>query len=96
MISPRDVNYRLNLANLYLANRQPDQAIAVLQSLQAVDTPELRPRVAAMLAQAQQFRQDVASRSVRARFGNDAAASGRFGNAAAPASYQRNFSGFTG
>ena len=57
MISPRDPNYRLNLANLYLANRQPDQAIAVLQSLQAVDTPELRPRVAAMLAQAQQFRQ---------------------------------------
>jgi len=57
MISPRDVNYRFNLANLYLANRQPDQAIAVLQSLQAVDDPQLAPRVAAMLAQAQQFRQ---------------------------------------
>ena len=57
MISPRNEEYRFNLANLYLANRQPDQAIAVLQSLQAVDNPQLAPRVAAMLAQAQQFRQ---------------------------------------
>jgi tetratricopeptide (TPR) repeat protein len=57
MISPRNEEYRFNLANLYLANRQPDQAIAVLQSLRAVDNPQLAPRVAAMLAQAQQFRQ---------------------------------------
>ena len=57
MINPRDENYRFNLANLYLANREPDQAIAVLQSLQAIDDPAFAPRVAAMLAQAQQFRQ---------------------------------------
>ena len=56
-ISPRDVNYRLNLANLYLANRQPDRAIAVLQSLQAAGDPQLGPRVDAALAQAQQFQQ---------------------------------------
>jgi tetratricopeptide (TPR) repeat protein len=57
LISPRDVNYRLNLANLYLAHQQPDQAIAVLQSLQAAGDPQLGPRVAAALAQAQQFQQ---------------------------------------
>jgi tetratricopeptide (TPR) repeat protein len=57
MISPRNEDYRFNLANLYLANRQPDQAIAVLQALQAVDNPALSQRVTAMLAQAQQFRQ---------------------------------------
>jgi cytochrome c-type biogenesis protein CcmH/NrfG len=54
-ISPRDQNYWFNLANIYLSNRQPDQAIAVLQSLQVNDNPELASRVAAMLAQARQF-----------------------------------------
>jgi tetratricopeptide (TPR) repeat protein len=58
-ISPRDENYLFNLANLYLANRQPDQAIALLQSLQASSNPELASRVNATLAQAQQFRQTV-------------------------------------
>jgi hypothetical protein len=57
VISPRNENYRFNLANLYMANRQPDQAIAVLQSLQATADPELASRVSAMLGQAQQFRQ---------------------------------------
>lgn len=56
-INPRDENYRFNLANIYLANRQPDQAIAVLQSLAASGNPELAARVNAMLVQAQQFRQ---------------------------------------
>jgi len=40
-ISPRNENYRFNLANLYLTNRQPDQAIAVLQSLRVTDNPML-------------------------------------------------------
>jgi tetratricopeptide (TPR) repeat protein len=57
VISPRSENYRFNLANLYLANRQPDQAIAVLQSLQDTANSELTSRVSAMLGQAQQFRQ---------------------------------------
>jgi tetratricopeptide (TPR) repeat protein len=56
-INPRDENYRFNLANIYLANRQPDQAITVLQSLAARGNPELAARVNEMLAQAQQFRQ---------------------------------------
>jgi len=56
-ISPRNLNYMFNLANIYLANRQPDQTIAILRSLQVTDNPELASRVAATLAQAQQFRE---------------------------------------
>ena len=58
-ISPRNENYLFNLASLYLANRQPDQAIAVLQSLRATNNPELASRVAGALVQAQQFREMV-------------------------------------
>ncbi len=56
-ISPRNENYLFNVAGMYLANRQPDQAIAVLQSLRVTDNPELASRVAGTLAQARQFRQ---------------------------------------
>jgi Flp pilus assembly protein TadD len=54
-ISPRNQNYLFNLANIYLTNQQPDQAIVILRSLQVNDNPELASRVAAMLAQAGQF-----------------------------------------
>jgi tetratricopeptide (TPR) repeat protein len=56
-ISPRNQNYIFNLANLYLADRQPDHAIALLQSLHVSDNPALASSVSATLAQAQQFRQ---------------------------------------
>lgn len=56
-ISPRNENYIFNLANLYLANRQPEQAIALLQSLHVADNPALASSVSATLAQARQFRQ---------------------------------------
>jgi Tfp pilus assembly protein PilF len=58
-ISPRNESYLFNLANLYLTNRQPDQAIAVLQSLRATDNPTLAGEVAGALERAQQFRQMV-------------------------------------
>jgi Flp pilus assembly protein TadD len=48
-IDPRNENYRFNLANIYLANRQPDQAIAVLHSLQNAANPELAARAAGAL-----------------------------------------------
>ncbi len=54
-ISPRNENYQFNLANLYLANGQPDQAIVVLQSLRGSDNPELASRATAMLEQVQRF-----------------------------------------
>ena len=58
-ISPRNEHYFFNLANLYLANRQPDKAIAILQALRVTDDPPLESQVAATLAQAQQFRKMV-------------------------------------
>jgi len=54
-ISPRNENYLFNLANLYLVNRQPDQAIATLQLLNVGSNPELAARVSALIEQAQQF-----------------------------------------
>ena len=48
-IDPRNENYRFNLANIYLANRQPDQAITVLQSLQNAASPEVASRAAGAL-----------------------------------------------
>ncbi|HEY1658219.1 MAG TPA: tetratricopeptide repeat protein [Candidatus Sulfotelmatobacter sp.] len=54
-ISPRNKDYLFNLANLYLASRQPAQAITILQSLHVTDNPELAARVSALMAQAQQF-----------------------------------------
>jgi tetratricopeptide (TPR) repeat protein len=56
-INPRNQEYRFNLANIYLENRQPDQALAVLQSLRVSDNPALAARVNAMLAQARQFKE---------------------------------------
>jgi Flp pilus assembly protein TadD len=58
-ISPRDENYLFNLANIYVANQQPDQAIAILQSLRVRGNPDLASRVDAMLAQVQQFQESV-------------------------------------
>jgi tetratricopeptide (TPR) repeat protein len=55
-ISPRNESYLFNLANLYMANRQPDQTITLLQSLQVTDNPKLALEVAGLLAQARQFR----------------------------------------
>jgi tetratricopeptide (TPR) repeat protein len=56
-ISPRNENYLFNLANLYLAARHPDQAIALLQSLQASANPEMASRAAGQLTLAQQFKE---------------------------------------
>ena len=54
-ISPRNETYLVNLANMYLANRQPDQAIALLQSLEVNDNPQLASNVTGMLAEARRF-----------------------------------------
>ena len=56
-ISPRNENYLFNLATLYLANRQPGEAIAFLQSLRAASSPEMAYRVSATLAEAQRHEQ---------------------------------------
>ena len=56
-ISPRNQQYRFTLANLYLTNKQPDQAIAVLEALRHTDDPLLAARVDGMLTQVRQFKE---------------------------------------
>jgi tetratricopeptide (TPR) repeat protein len=56
-ISPRNQEYRFNLANLYLTNKLPDKAIAVLEALRVTDNPLLAARVDAMLNQVRQFKE---------------------------------------
>ncbi len=56
-IDPRNENYRFNLANLYLANRQPDQAIAILETLRSASNPALAARVAETLEKVRQVRE---------------------------------------
>jgi len=58
-ISPRNETYLFNLANIYLTNRQQEQAIALLQSLRSSSNPEVASHAAAALAQAEQFRSMV-------------------------------------
>jgi tetratricopeptide (TPR) repeat protein len=58
-ISPRNESYLFNLANIYLTNRQPEQAIALLQSLRSSSNPEVASHASAALAQAEQFRSMV-------------------------------------
>jgi tetratricopeptide (TPR) repeat protein len=58
-ISPRNETYLFNLANIYLTNRQPEQAIALLQSLRSSSNPEVASHASAALAQAEQFRSMV-------------------------------------
>ncbi|HEX3739851.1 MAG TPA: tetratricopeptide repeat protein [Terriglobales bacterium] len=59
-IDPRNEQYRFNLASIYLANHQPDKAVAVLQSLQNSPNPEIVARVSSALANAHAF-QDMQS-----------------------------------
>jgi len=60
-ISPRNESYLYNLANLHLANGQPDQAIAILTSLRIADNPALAAESAAMLAQARRIKEAMQS-----------------------------------
>jgi cytochrome c-type biogenesis protein CcmH/NrfG len=55
-LSPRNENYQFNLAQMYLGNRQPDPAIAILQGLSRSGNPEVAQRAGGSLAQAQQFK----------------------------------------
>jgi len=54
-LSPRDESYQLNLANIYMANRKVDEAIAVLQSLAGSGDPEVASHASAALAQAEEI-----------------------------------------
>jgi Flp pilus assembly protein TadD len=56
-IDPRNESYLFNLANLYLANRQPDKATTLLTYLQNSNNPEVASRASGTLANLRQFQQ---------------------------------------
>jgi tetratricopeptide (TPR) repeat protein len=60
-LSPRNESYVLNLANIYMVNRKVDAAIALLRNLAGSGNPEVASRANALLAQAENFREQTRS-----------------------------------
>jgi tetratricopeptide (TPR) repeat protein len=56
-LSPRNEMYQYNLAQMYLNNRQPDQAIAVLQVLEKSSNQQTAMRASESLAGAQRLKE---------------------------------------
>ncbi len=56
-LSPRNETYQLNLANIYLANRKADEAIALLRRLSGSANVELASHAREGLAQAEKFKE---------------------------------------
>jgi len=56
-LSPRNEMYQVNLANIYMANRKVDQAIALLRVLAGSGNPEVANHANAALAQAENFKE---------------------------------------
>ncbi len=55
-LSPRNVGYRFTLAQMYMANRQPDQAVTVLETLRKSSDPEVVQRASEAITQAQEVK----------------------------------------
>ena len=60
-LSPRNEGYVFNLAQMYLNDRKPDQAIELLASLQNAREPVMAMRATALIAQAQEMKKALAS-----------------------------------
>jgi len=60
-LSPRNESYIYNLAQMYLNNRNPDEAIPLFQFLQKARNPALAGQATDMLEQAQQMKSVLAS-----------------------------------
>jgi tetratricopeptide (TPR) repeat protein len=73
-LSPRNETYQINLANIYMANRKMDEAIAVLRSLAASENPEVASHASATLAQAENFKEQ--SKSFRSQIETRTAGNG--------------------
>ena len=56
-LSPRNEMYQFNLANIYLANRKADEAIALLRVLSGSGNAEVASRAREGLAQAEKFKE---------------------------------------
>jgi tetratricopeptide (TPR) repeat protein len=63
-LSPRNLNYRFNLAQMYLTNRQADEGIAIFRALTKSSDPIIAQRAQDSLAQAEEFK--AAMQAVRA------------------------------
>ena len=55
-LNPRNEEYRFNLAQIYMNTRQPDAAIAILQTLARSGSPEVAERAGGALEEALQFK----------------------------------------
>ena len=55
-LSPRNENYRFNLAQMYLTNRQADEGITILQMLSKSSDPAIAQHAQESLIQAEQFK----------------------------------------
>jgi tetratricopeptide (TPR) repeat protein len=60
-LSPRNETYQINLANIYMANRKVDEAIALLQVLVSSGNPSVASRANAELVQAENFKEQTKS-----------------------------------
>lgn len=56
-LSPRNETYQINLANIYMANRKVDEAIALLRGLAGSGDPGVASHANAALAQAENFKE---------------------------------------
>jgi len=60
-LSPRNETYQINLANIYLANRKVNEAIALLRVLAGSGNPEVASQANGALAQAESFKEQSKS-----------------------------------
>jgi tetratricopeptide (TPR) repeat protein len=60
-LAPRNETYQFNLANIYMANRKVDEAIALLRGLAGSANPEVASHASAALAQAENFKEQSKS-----------------------------------
>jgi len=56
-LSPRNETYQINLANIYMANRKVNEAIALLRGLAGSGNPQVASQANAVLAQAESFKE---------------------------------------
>jgi tetratricopeptide (TPR) repeat protein len=62
-LSPRNLNYRFNLAQTYMSNRQVDEGIAIFRALSKCSEPMMAQRAQDSLTQAEQFKTAMQARS---------------------------------
>jgi tetratricopeptide (TPR) repeat protein len=74
-LSPRNEMYQYNLGQMYMADRQFDQALALLHGLQATQDPDLAARVKRSIDQVEQFQSMLQQRASRVAVEHPAAAS---------------------